>query len=122
MQRTPRHTRGFTLIEIMVALVVVSIALLAGSQAVNALSRSAQRQSDVLLAQMCAENELIKLRLSRQLPSVGESSTECAQAGKQMSVRMEVQPTPNPSFRKVDMRVFEGTNAILNISTIASRF
>jgi general secretion pathway protein I len=113
---------GFTLIEILVALAIVSIALLAGSQAVNALSRSAQRQSDVLIAQMCAENELIKLRLSRQLPSVGDSSSECTQAGKKLMVRMEVHPTPNPSFRKVDMRVFEGDNAILNISTIASRF
>jgi general secretion pathway protein I len=113
---------GFTLIEIMVSLAIVSIALLAGSQAVNALSRGAQRQSDVLLAQLCAENELIKMRLSKQMPSVGDSTAPCEQAGKAFTVNMEVRPTPNPSFRRVDAKVLDDNVPVLNISTIVSRY
>jgi general secretion pathway protein I len=42
LPRLPRSAlRGFTLIEILVSLAIVSIALLAGSQAVQALSRGA---------------------------------------------------------------------------------
>jgi general secretion pathway protein I len=114
--------RGFTLIEIMVSLAIVSIALLAGSQAVNALSRGAQRQSDVLLAQLCAENELIKMRLSKQMPSVGDSTAPCEQAGKAFTVNLEVRPTPNPSFRRVDAKVLDDNVPVLNISTIVSRY
>lgn len=113
---------GFTLIEIMVSLAIVSIALLAGSQAVNALSRGAQRQSDVLLAQLCAENELIRMRLSKQMPSVGDSTAPCEQAGKAFTVNMEVRPTPNPSFRRVDAKVLDGNVQVLNIATIVSRY
>lgn len=122
-QRSARPgVRGFTLIEIMVSLAIVSIALLAGSQAVNALSRGAQRQSDVLLAQLCAENELIKMRLSRQMPSVGDSTAPCEQAGKAFTVNLEVRPTPNPSFRRVDAKVLDDNVSVLNISTIVSRY
>ena len=114
--------QGFTLIEIMVSLAIVSIALLAGSQAINALSRGAQRQSDVLLAQLCAENELIKMRLSKQMPSVGDSTAPCEQAGKAFTVNMEVRSTPNPSFRRVDARVLVEGVPVLNIATIVSRY
>lgn len=113
---------GFTLIEIMVALAIVSIALLAGSQAVSALTRGAQRQSNVLLANICAENELAKMRLSRQYPDVGDSTTSCEQAGKQFNIKQEVRGTRNPSFRRVDVLVLDDTTPVLNISTIVSRF
>ncbi len=117
-----RCQQGFTLIEIMVALAVVSIALLAGSQAVTALARGAQRQSDVLLAQMCAENELTKIRLSKQMPGVGDSTSTCDQAGKTFNVRLEVRPTPNPSFMRVEALVLDQTTPVLNVATIVGRF
>ena len=44
--------RGFTLIEVLVALAIVAIALMAGLQATTALARNAQRQSDILLAHL----------------------------------------------------------------------
>lgn len=75
-----RRERGFTLVEVLVALGIVAIALVAGLQASAALIRNAQRQSDMLLAQLCAENELTRVRLARQMPGVGESSGTCTSA------------------------------------------
>jgi general secretion pathway protein I len=117
----PRQ-RGFTLIEIMVALAIVSIAMLAGSQAVSALSRGAQRQSDVLLANVCAENKLVEMRLSKLYPDVGDSTASCEQAGKQFNIKQAVRGTPNPSFRRVDVLVLDDTTPVLNISTIVGRY
>ena len=72
-QRRCRRQCGFTLVEVLVALSIVAIALMAGLQATTALTRNALRQSDIVLAQLCAENELVYARLSRQMPSVGDS-------------------------------------------------
>ena len=120
-QPLTRH-RGFTLVEVLVALSIVAIALMAGLQATTALTRNALRQSDIVLAQLCAENELVYTRLSRQMPSVGDSTVTCQQAGRQLTVAMIVRPTPNPSFRRVDAQVLDGDSSILRISTIVGRY
>lgn len=120
--RGPHRPSGFTLVEVMVALAIVAIALMAGLQATTALTRNALRQSDIVLAQLCAENELVKARLSRQMPSVGDSAVTCEQAGRQLSVAVIVRSTPNPSFRRIDAQVLDGDNSILRISTIIGRY
>ena len=114
--------QGFTLIEVLVALAIVSIALIAGLQATQALTTNATRQTDVLLAHLCAENQLIAMRLSAQMPSVGDSTQSCEQSGHIYEVRLNVLPTPNPSFRRVDAQVFGGASPILRLSTIVGRF
>jgi general secretion pathway protein I len=118
--------RGFTLIEVLVALAVVAITLTAGLQATGALTRAAGRQSDQWLAQLCAENELTRLRLQRQLPGTGDSDSACVQAGREMRVRLSVLPTPNPNFRRVDTVVeaaVDGVNVrLLTLSTVMGRY
>lgn len=114
--------RGFTLIEVLVALSIVAIALVAGLQATTALTNNALRQSDVLLAHLCAENELIKLRLSRQMPGVGDSTSDCDQAGRSLQLTLSVRPTPNAQFRRVDAQVSDGATPILRLSTVVTRY
>jgi general secretion pathway protein I len=113
---------GFTLIEVLVALGIVAIALLAGLQATTALTNNALRQSDVLLAHICAENELIKTRLQRQMPGVGDTTTSCEQGPRTLQVTLSVRPTPNPEFRRVDAQVSDGNTPILQLSTIVTRY
>lgn len=113
---------GFTLIEVLVALAIVAVALAAGTQAMQALTNNAARQSDVLLAQLCAENELVKIRLSRQLPSVGDSTAACEQAGRSLQVLVSVRPTPNPLFRRVDAKVNDADVPILQLSTVVTQY
>jgi general secretion pathway protein I len=117
-----RYHRGFTLVEVLVALGIVAIALMAGLQATAALTRHAQRQSDVLLAQICAENELIKTRLSKQMPGVGDSRVACEQGGRVLTVVLAVRPTPNPNFRRVDAQVLDGEASVLRLSTVLGRY
>ena len=121
-----RAQAGFTLIEVLVALGIVAIALMAGLRATDSLSRNASRQSTQWLAQICAENEFARLRLSRQVPPVGESNTPCTQAGMNLQVNLSVQVTPNPNFRRIDARVVQveaqGTTPLLQLSTVMGRY
>jgi general secretion pathway protein I len=75
----------------------------------------------VLLGQLCAENALHQIRLSRQMPGVGESNRECLQADQTFTLVLNVQPTPNPNFVRVDALVRNTTEPVLRISTIVGR-
>ena len=112
---------GFTLIEVLVALAIVAIALLAGLQATTALTNNAMRQSNVLLAHVCAENELVRIRLLNQMPDLGEMTSLCEQAGKNLKVILSVQPTPNPKFRRVDAQITDASMPVLRLSTVVTQ-
>ena len=115
-------TRGFTLIEVLVALAIVATALIAGLQATNAMTRATERQTDRVLAQLCAENALAQIRLSRQLPDVGDSTTSCEQAGRRLDLQQVVQPTPNPNFRRIEVRLLRDQQPLLQLSTVVGRY
>jgi len=117
-----RRSAGFTLVEVLVALGIVAIALAAGLQATAALTSNALRQSSVLLAQLCAENELVRVRLARQMPGVGTQRTACRQGNVDFEVALTVAPTPNPSFLRVDAQVFEASGPVLRVSTVVGRY
>ena len=122
MDGVTRPQGGFTLIEVLVALSIVAVALIAGLQATAALTNNALRQSDVLLAHLCAENELIKTRLVRQMPGVGDTSIACEQGGRSFQVKLSVRPTPNPQFRRVEAQVMSGNTPILQLATVVTQY
>ena len=115
-------TQGFTLIEVLVALAIVAVTLIAGLRASATMTRSTERQSSRVLAQLCAENALVQYRLSGQLPDVNDSTQECAQAGQSFELRLLVQSTPNPNFRRVEARVAKDGAPLLQLSTVLGRY
>ena len=117
------RAQGFTLIEVLVALSVVAVALAAGSRAADTVIGNAQRLSDVTLAQWCADNRLVNLKLTRQFPDVGEVETPCVQQNQTFTVVLKVQPTPNPNFRRADVNVrTEDKVPLLTVSTVLPRY
>ncbi len=114
--------RGFTLIEVLVALSIVAIALGAGLRATAALADNAQRLAEVSAAQWCAENQLTGLRLARQFPSVGDTDLACDELGRSYRVQLQTRPTFNPNFRRVDAIVNSDTGLpLLTLTAIISR-
>jgi general secretion pathway protein I len=115
-------SKGFTLVEVLVALGIVAVALAAGVRTSAALTRNAERQTDLLLAQLCAENALVSVRLSRQMPAVGDNTTACEQAGHSLAVNLSVRATPNPNFLRVEAQVADHDTPLLSLSTVVGRY
>ncbi len=113
---------GLTLIEVLVALGIVAVSLMAGLRASTTLIGNAQRLDQVWLAQICAENTLINLRLSTVLPSPGVTEAVCTQLQQRFRVEQKVSTTPNPSIRRLDIDVLlDGTLQIRITSLIGGR-
>jgi general secretion pathway protein I len=95
--------RGFTLVEVLVALAIVSIALMAAlrasGQATNAVGELRAR----LFAGWVAENRLAEHRARGDWLALGIARGTQAQGGVEFAWREEVIATPNPAFRRVDV-------------------
>lgn len=113
---------GFTLIEVLVALFMVSLSLLAGFRTAGNMTANAERQWQMLLAQICADNTMFQLRLNAQFTDLGEHTAPCLQAERSMQVVTTVAATPNPSFRRVDVQVAEGATPLLRVSGVIGRY
>jgi len=120
--RSATPHRGMTLIEVLVALAIVAVSLGAGMKAAGTLVSNTQRLADTLAAQWCADNQLTRLRLEKQFPSVGDSDFTCNQAGQDYTGQQVVRPTPNPNFRRVDVRMLDAAGRpLLTLTTILPR-
>jgi general secretion pathway protein I len=118
-----RTARGFTLIEVLVALAIVAVALGAGFKAAGALANNAQRLADVSAAQWCADNHLTNAKLSKEFPGIGDSDFSCNQLGRTFKGQRVVRPTPNPNFRRVDANIADEVGTpLLTLSTVLPRY
>ncbi|HSQ09868.1 MAG TPA: type II secretion system minor pseudopilin GspI [Burkholderiaceae bacterium] len=100
-------SRGFTLLEVLVALVIIGVALAASMRGAMSLTTTAEYTREKMLAVMTAENRLLELRLARERLEQGENSVPCEQGGLTFQCVQAVKPTPNPFFRRVEVRVFK---------------
>lgn len=121
-RRAAAAARGFTLLEVLVALALVAVALAAGLRAAGVLTDNAQRLADVTAAQWCADNQLTALRLARAFPGVGDADFACEQLGRTYAGQLRTRPTPNPGFRRVDAVVAgEDGRPLVTVSTVLGR-
>jgi general secretion pathway protein I len=103
----PRLTRsrGFTMIEVLVALAIIAVALAASLRAVGALATGEADLHRRLLAGWSADNELAQLRLTHTFPDIGTRTFDCSQGNLKLICTDRVSTTPNPIFRRVEVIV-----------------
>lgn len=98
--------RGFTLIEMLVALAVFSLAALALLNLSGESVRSAARVEARTLGGIVAENVAAEAMTVQSLP-VGEISGETALGGQVWRWRRVVSATGAPGMGRIDVRVYD---------------
>lgn len=102
---------GFTLIEVLVALTIIAIALMASLRAVGSITASSADLRARTLAQWSAENRLTEIRVRREFPAVGRRHFDCPQGDLLLICQEDVYTTANPNFRRIEIQVFDAENS-----------
>ena len=107
---------GFTLIEVLVGLAVLSIALLAGLRAIANGADTQLAVSQRTMALWSADNTLMDLRMSRAWPEQGTTTFNCPQASYVFVCQRKVLSTPNPGFRRVEVTVYLSSQSSADVA------
>lgn len=116
--------RGFTLIEVMIALSIFSVMA-------AAISRTASQNADTVLyleektlASFVAENRLNQLKLSGY-PAATTTKDDEKMAGREWHITTKVEDTALPDFRRIDVKVAkinDQENPLVNLTGFAGQF
>jgi general secretion pathway protein I len=98
--------RGFTLIEVLVALTILAVALTAAMRAMGSMTESSVSLQQRMVAEFSAENYLANMRLAKRWPEPGVRGGDCPQGGLPLYCEEFVSTTPNPAFRRVEVAVY----------------
>ena len=106
MIRVTRKPAGFTLVEVLVAVAIISVALLSALRAAGQGTQNLDALRARMLAGWVAENRLAEHRaLAAWLP-VGVRQGTASEGGQEFRWSEEVVATPNLQFRRVDIRIY----------------
>ena len=96
---------GFTLIEVVVALAVFSLAALAMLRLQGAALGTTARLDEKSVAAIVARNQAIAALLQPQPPSLGSSSGEEENGGRRWRWTQTVERSPDPRLQQIEIKV-----------------
>jgi general secretion pathway protein I len=105
VKRVPVESRGFTLLEVLVAVFVLGFALAAIIASTGRYAANAQILRGKTLALWVAHNRLTEIGLEPAWPTIGKSDGDEELAGIEWRWDVTVSETPDPRVRRVDIAV-----------------
>ncbi len=98
-------SRGFTLLEVLVALVIVGLGMIAVFSQVSQSLTATAIMRDKTLAYWIGLDRITELRLAGEFPEVGERSDEIEMAGVGWVYRVKTTAVGVEDFRRIDVTV-----------------
>jgi general secretion pathway protein I len=97
--------RGFTLVEVVVALAIVAIGMLAVFKTIGDTTHNVTDLRDRTFAAWIADNRISEIRVSGEMPSVEETAGEVEFAGRRWHWVTKVSQTQVQGLRRIDVSV-----------------
>lgn len=110
---------GFTLFEVLIALAIVAIALIAAVRAANIGTESAIDLKERTLSGWVARNRMAEHVAFRDWPQAGTNAGSETEGGMNFAWREKITSTPNPLFRRIEISVFrksEGQHVLADLT------
>ncbi len=101
-----KHQRGITLVEVLVAMVIFSVAISVGMTTLGDSLRATRQLDRMTYAHWAAQNKMTELLLQPQWPSLGRSSGESQKMmGSSWYWSVEVKATSAKDLRRIEIQV-----------------
>ncbi|HLR17779.1 MAG TPA: type II secretion system minor pseudopilin GspI [Alcanivoracaceae bacterium] len=100
-----KQQKGFTLIEVLVALGILVFAMMALMQSISSAARHTYMLDQHTQGYMLASNKLVELQVFQQWPKVGTQTTQETVNGEKWRVDTIISEGPYPGTRRVDIEV-----------------
>tara|TARA_B100001093_G_C26529887_1_gene885549 strand:+ start:212 stop:652 length:441 start_codon:yes stop_codon:yes gene_type:complete len=112
-----KNSKGFTLLEVMVALTIVALSLIAVTSSIAQMIDSSSMIRDRTYATWIAQNIITEYRLSATTPSVGETDGEVLFMSRDWNWRAIVEDTGIDNLYRINVQVSLAENEN-NIRTV----
>jgi general secretion pathway protein I len=100
-----RSRRGFTLVEVLVALIIVATCMSALLGAMTSAADAAYHMRDHMFAEWVALNRIAEVRMQPRMPKTGKTDGEAEMAGRKWEWQQDVKPLQLENMFRIDVSV-----------------
>jgi general secretion pathway protein I len=121
--RARSRERGFTLIEVLVALAIIAVAMSAAVRVAGLMTQSSGVLRDRSVALIAAQSRMAELRLEGKLP-VGMKAIDCDQGRLLLRCEQVIGTAENGRLLKIAIQVFDRNQDVpplAKLETLLSR-
>lgn len=108
---------GFTLLEVMVALFIVAVTMGGAIKVMGGAATNTARMTDKTFANWVAMNQMVKLRLGGEWPSIGDTNGKEEMAGRNWNWVQNTIKTEDENIKRIEIQVW-GENDDKKISPL----
>jgi len=98
-------SNGFTLLEVLVALVIVGLGMMAVFDQLSQMLVTTARLRDKTFANWIASDRITELQVNGQYPKVGETDDDIEMARADWTYTVKISQVPDMDLRRVDVTV-----------------
>ena len=111
MRVSTKKQKGFTLIEVMIALLVLGLALAALIRTSGGASANTAWMQDKTFAHWVAMNQLTEMQINKDWPKPGQKKDTTEMVDREWEWEATISNTADPELRRVDIRIWRADSS-----------